>query len=112
MSDKKKKVTVYLTHEAFERLQLSCKVSGYKQSEYVESLIEFVFPMRSPDKVYWKYMNQLGDIHNRIKANANGNAAILSACKELEQWLIDYQRAETEPWEVYGKRGDDKIVAH
>ena len=45
-------------------------------------------------------MEELYEIHNRIKDNADGNEAVLAACKNLEQWILKFQTDNTVPWEV------------
>jgi hypothetical protein len=48
----------------------------------------------------WKRMEELYEIHNRIKDNADANEVVLAACKDLEQWILKFQTDNTVPWEV------------
>ena len=63
-------------------------------------LLHFIVPHNMPDKMLWKRMEELYEIHNRIKDNADANEVVLAASKDLEQWILKFQTDNTVPWEV------------
>ena len=99
-NEKRKKVTVSLYDKDIAELERGAKLTGGNKSEYVRMLLQFILPHSMPDKKLWESMEELYSIHNVIKDNAAGNEKILSACKDLEQWILKFQTDNTVPWEV------------
>ena len=98
--DKRQKVTISLYEKDIAALERSAKLAGVNKSEYVRALIHFTFPKPLPDKLFWERMNELYTIHDEIKDSATGNEKILSACKEMEQWILKFQEEYAVAWEV------------
>ena len=98
--DKRKKVTISLYDKDIAELEAGAKLTGGNKSEYVRMLLHFLVPRSMTDKMFWKRMEELYEIHNRIKDNAAGNEKVFSACKDLEQWILKFQSDNTLPWEV------------
>jgi len=98
--DKRKKVTVSLYDKDIAELERGAKLTGGNKSEYIRMLLHFIVPHNMPDKMLWKRMEELYEIHNRIKDNADANEVVLAACKDLEQWILKFQTDNTVPWEV------------
>ena len=98
--EKRKKVTISLYEKDIAELEAGAKLTGGNKSEFVRMLINFFIPKPLPDKMFWERMNELYAIHDNIKQNANGNEQILSACKDIEQWILKFQEEYTVPWEV------------
>ena len=97
---KRKKVTVSLYDKDIAELERGAKLTGGNKSEYIRMLLHFIVPHNMPDKMLWKRMEELYEIHNRIKDNADANEVVLAACKDLEQWILKFQTDNTVPWEV------------
>lgn len=97
---KRKKVTVSLYDKDIAELERGAKLTGGNKSEYIRMLLHFIVPHNMPDKMLWKRMEELYEIHNRIKDNADANEAVLATCKDLEQWILKFQTDNTVPWEV------------
>ncbi len=99
-NEKRKKVTVSLYNKDIAELERGAKLTGGNKSEYVRMLLHFIVPHSMPDKKFWRSMEELYEIHNRITDNDAGNEQVLSACKDLEQWILKFQTDNTVPWEV------------
>ena len=99
-NEKRQKVTISLYEKDIARLERDAKIAGVSKSEYIRSLINFCFPKKLPDEYFWKRMNELYAIHDNIKSNADGNEIVLSACKDMEQWILEFQEEYTVPLEV------------
>ncbi len=97
---KRKKVTVSLYDKDIAEFERGAKLTGGNKSEYIRMLLHFIVPHNMPDKMLWKRLEELYEIHNRIKDNADSNEAVLAACKDLEQWILKFQTDNTVPWEV------------
>ena len=98
--EKRKQVTLSLYNDDIRRLEEACARTNSTKSEYIRFVLHFLVPQALPDHMFWELMNELYTIHDKIKTNAGNEAIILSACKELEEWILKFQAKSTSPWKV------------
>ena len=94
--EKKIKCCFTLTPTDYQKLKSFCHDVGFSMSGVIAALINGAMPKAKPDQAFWQKMNELYRIHDNIKNNTT-DTVILSACKELEQWILDFQAAITAP---------------
>ncbi len=68
-------------------------------------------PQPLPDENFWLMLEELYSIHDNLKQLSRFDNTLLKKCDEIEQLILDLQKAVTAPKEV-DMFGNNKPMAH
>lgn len=111
MKNEKVWKSIRLSEEEYEQFSSYAKQCGLSESQLVSMLIMGKHPQPLPDKKFWLMLEQLYSIHDSLKQLSRFENSLLKKCDEIEQLILDLQRAVTVPKEV-DMFGNNKPVAH
>ncbi|MCM1285926.1 MAG: hypothetical protein NC213_10590 [Acetobacter sp.] len=111
MKNEKVRISVRLSEEEYELFSSCAKQCGLSESQLVSMLIMGKQPQPLPDKNFWLTLEQLYSIHDSLKQLSRFDNSLLKKCDEIEQLILDLQRAITVPKEV-DMFGNNKPMAH
>lgn len=111
MKNERVRISVRLSEEEYEQFSNYARQCGLSESQLVRMLIMGKHPQPLPDKNFWLMLEQLYSIHDSLKQLSRFDNSLLKKCDEIEQLILDLQRAVTVPKEVE-LFGNNKLVAH
>lgn len=111
MKNERVRKSIRLSEEEYKRFSTYAKQCGISESQLVRMLIMGKVPQPLPDKDFWLMLEQLYCIHNSLKQLSGFDNSLLKKCAEIEQLILDLQKAVTVPKEV-DMFGNNKPVAH
>lgn len=111
MNNERVRISIRFNEEEYEQFSSYAKQCGLSESQLVRMLIMGKHPQPLPDKNFWLMLEQLYSIHDSLKQLSRFDNSLLKKCDEIEQLILDLQRAATVPKEVE-LFGNNKPVAH
>lgn len=111
MKNERVRISIRFNEEEYEQFSNYAKLCGLSESQLVSMLIMSKHPQPLPDKNFWLMLEQLYSIHDSLKQLSRFDNSLLKKCDEIEQLILDLQRAVTSPKEVE-LFGNNKPVAH
>ena len=103
--------SIRMSEEESEMLSKYSEVCGLSESQLIGMLIMGKQPQPLPDKSFWLMLEELYEIHNRLKQLSMYDSTLNEKCIEIEKLILDLQKKFTVPKEV-DLFGDNKSVAH
>lgn len=111
MKNERVRKSIRLSEEEYKQFSTYAKQCGLSESQLVRMLIMGKVPQPLPDKKFWLMLEQLYSIHESLKQLSRFDNSLLKTCVEIEQLILDLQKAVTVPKEVE-LFGNNKPVAH
>lgn len=111
MNNERVRKSIRFSKEEYEIFSTYAKQCGLSESQLMGMLIMGKIPQPLPEKNFWLMLEQLYSIHDRLKQLSRFDDSLLKTCVEIEQLIIDLQRAVTAPKEV-DMFGNNKPVAY
>ncbi len=111
MNNERVRKSIRFSEEEYEIFSTYAKQCGLSESQLICMLIMGKIPQPLPEKNFWLMLEQLYSIHDSLKQLSRFDNSLLKTCVEIEQLIIDLQRAVTVPKEV-DMFGNNKPVAH
>lgn len=111
MKNKGVRKSIRLSEKEYEQFSSYAKQCGLSESQLVSMLIIGKHPQPLPDKNFWLMLEDLYSIHDSLKQLSRFDNSLLKKCAEIEQLILDLQRAVTVPKKV-DMFGNNKPVAH
>ena len=87
----KKVITVRLSEEEKQKLEICSDLCELSQSEFIRQLCKGNTPKAKPPQEFWEMLNSLYSVHNGFKSCAKFEPSAFEICKEIECLILDLQ---------------------